>query len=166
VPPQTITDQRTRFLISCEALESTKENPTFSVFEEAFERYGVPSAIRTDNGVPFSCSRALLGLSKLSIWWLRLGIEIERIKPGNPQENGQHERMDLSLKKDLLKHPAPNLLSQQEIFDRYIDNFNNERPHQAGPTPLTRAKICAKSRLNWKGDLEWPGKNIQQKTSF
>jgi len=150
--PLTITDQRTRYLISCEALESTKENPTFPVFEEAFEKYGIPHAIRTDNGVPFSCSRALLGLSKLSVWWLRLGIEIERIRPGNPQENGRHERMHLTLKKDLLKRPAPNFLGQQEVFDKYIDDFNNERPHQAIDNK-SPGRLYKHSKIKYKKNL-------------
>lgn len=150
--PLTITDQKTRYLISCEALESTKENSAFAVFEDAFEKYGLPQAIRTDNGVPFSCPNALLGLSKLSVWWLRLGIDIERIRPGNPQENGQHERMHLTLKKDLLSRPAFNYLGQQEIFDNYIYDFNNERPHEAinNETP---GKLYAKSKIKYKKNI-------------
>lgn len=150
--PLTITDQKTRYLISCEALESTKENSAFSVFDDAFEKYGLPQAIRTDNGVPFSCPNALLGLSKLSVWWLRLGIDIERIRPGNPQENGRHERMHLTLKKDLLSRPANNFLGQQEIFDNYIEDFNFERPHEAinNESP---GKIYKKSKIKYKKNL-------------
>jgi hypothetical protein len=128
--PLTITDHRSRFLISCTGLESVKEGAAFSVFESAFEEYGLPWAMRTDNGVPFCSPNALLGLSKLSVWWMRCGIELERIKPGNPQENGRHERMHLTLKQDLLKNPSKNLLAQQEIFDQFTTYFNTERPHE------------------------------------
>ena len=94
--PLTITDFASRYLIVCEALHSTREALAFSVFESAFKEFGLPSAIRTDNGVPFASPNALFGLSRLSVWWLRLGIAIERIKPGHPQQNGRHERMHLT----------------------------------------------------------------------
>src|ERR1700716_1621487 len=93
-------------LIACEALSTTKETYAFSVFESAFKEFGLPQAIRTDNGVPFASPNALFGLSKVSVWWLRLGIEIERIKPGNPQQNGRHERMHLTLKLETTSRPA------------------------------------------------------------
>lgn len=97
--PLTITDYCSRYLLACESLESTKEKFAFTTFERVFKEYGLPDAIRSDNGVPFCSANALFGLSKLSVWWLRLGIAIERIKPGNPQQNGRHERMHLTLKK-------------------------------------------------------------------
>ncbi len=84
-----------------------------------------------DNGVPFASPNALFGLSRLSVWWLRLGIEIERIKPGCPQQNGRHERMHLTLKQEATKPACANVLQQQGRFDRFIDVYNNERPHQA-----------------------------------
>jgi len=129
--PLTITDYSSRYLLACEGLDSTKEVFAFAVFEQVFREFGVPKTIRTDNGVPFSSPNALFGLSKLSIWWLRLGISIERIKPGNPQENGRHERMHLTLKKEATKPPGFNFLQQQNKFDEFIDIFNNDRPHQA-----------------------------------
>jgi len=129
--PLTITDQRSRFLLACEGLESVKEIGAFPVFEQTFKEYGLPAAIRTDNGVPFSSPQALFGLSRLSIWWLRLGITIERIKPGNPQQNGRHERMHLTLKKEATKPASYNFLQQQSRFDEFQEGFNNERPHQA-----------------------------------
>lgn len=129
--PLTITDFASRYLLACESLESTKAAYAFSVFERVFQEYGLPYAIRTDNGIPFSSAHALFGLSRLSVWWLRLGIMIERIKPGHPQQNGRHERMHLTLKKEATKPAGENLLQQQEKFDRFIDEFNDERPHQA-----------------------------------
>jgi putative transposase len=129
--PLTITDFASRYLIACEALHSTKEAFAFSVFESAFKEFGLPKAIRTDNGVPFASPNALFNLSKLSVWWLRLGIEIERIKPGHPQQNGRHERMHLTLKIETTRPAAQNFLQQQAKFDDFIACYNGERPHQA-----------------------------------
>jgi putative transposase len=103
----------------------------FPVFERAFKDFRLPTAIRTDNGVPFSSPNALNGLSRLSVWWLRLRIHIERIKPGHPEQNGRHERMHLTLNKEATKPAANNFLQQQGRFDQFIDYFNEERPHQA-----------------------------------
>jgi transposase InsO family protein len=128
--PLTITDYRSRFLLACEGLECTRESGAFPVFERVFKDFGLPTAIRTDNGVPFASPHALFGLSKLAVWWLRLGIAIERIKPGNPQQNGRHERMHLTLKKEATKPPSFNFLQQQERFERFIEGYNNDRPHQ------------------------------------
>ena len=128
--PLTITDFASRYLIACESLSTTKEVYAFSVFERVFKEFGLPAAIRTDNGVPFASPNSLFGLSKLSVWWLRLGIGIERIKPGNPQQNGRHERMHLTLKQETTKPAAGNFLKQQGKFDDFIDCYNNERPHQ------------------------------------
>jgi len=129
--PLTITDYRSRYLLACESLDSTKSAGAFPVFERVFREFGLPAAIRTDNGVPFASAHALFGLSKLSVWWLRLGIGIERIKPGNPQQNGRHERMHLTLKKEATKPASYNFLQQQDRFDEFIEVYNNERPHQA-----------------------------------
>jgi putative transposase len=129
--PLTITDFASRFLLSCDALSTTKEIYAFSVFERAFKDFGLPRAIRTDNGVPFASAHALYGLSKLAVWWLRLGIQIERIRPGHPEQNGRHERMHLTLKTEATKPAAANALQQQARFDAFIERFNHERPHQA-----------------------------------
>ena len=129
--PLTVTDYRSRYLLACEGLESTKATFAFTVFERVFKEFGLPLAIRTDNGVPFSSPNALFGLSRLSIWWLRLGIAIERIKPGNPQQNGRHERMHLTLKKEATKPAAFNFLQQQARFDEFVEQYNHDRPHQA-----------------------------------
>src|ERR1700726_3443943 len=129
--PLTITDFASRYLLCCEALETTKECFAFTVFERTFKDFGLPRAIRSDNGVPFASNSAFFGLSKLSVWWLRLGIGIERIRPGNPQQNGRHERMHLTLKKEATKPAAKNFLQQQGKFDDFIECYNHERPHQA-----------------------------------
>src|SRR5207244_8674812 len=102
-----------------------------TVFERIFKDFGLPLAIRTDNGVPFASRSTFFGLSKLSVWWLRLGVSIERIKPGNPQQNGRHERMHLTLKKEATRPAGRNFLQQQEKFDIFVEEFNTQRPHQA-----------------------------------
>ncbi len=115
--PLTITDFASRYLLSCEALLTTQERFAFTVFERTFQECGLPQAIRTDNGVPFASGQALYGLSKLAVWWLRLGIRLERIAPGHPQQNGRHERMHRTLKLEATKPAAPNVLQQQARFD-------------------------------------------------
>jgi putative transposase len=129
--PLTISDYRSRYLLACEGLSSTQSDFAFSVFERVFKEFGLPDAIRTDNGVPFASSQALFGLSRLSVWWLRLGIRLERIEPGHPQQNGRHERLHLTLKQETTKPVAFNFLQQQERFDRFLEVYNNQRPHQA-----------------------------------
>ena len=129
--PLTITDYRSRYLLACEGLHSTRADFAFTVFERTFKDYGLPGAIRTDNGTPFASGNALFGLSRLSVWWLRLGIKLQRIKPGHPQQNGRHERMHLTLKTEATKPASPNFLQQQERFDRFVRVYNHERPHQA-----------------------------------
>jgi len=129
--PLTLSDFASRYLLSCEALASTKETYAFTVFERVFKEFGLPQAIRTDNGVPFASPHALFGLSKLAVWWLRLGIHLERIQPGHPQQNGRHERLHLTLKKEATKPAAQNFLQQQAKFDDFLDCYNRERPHQA-----------------------------------
>jgi putative transposase len=129
--PLTITDYRSRYLLACEGLSCVRSQFAFSVFERAFKDFGLPDAIRTDNGVPFASGNALFGLSTLAVWWLRLGIKLQRIKPAHPQQNGRHERMHLTLKKEATKPASFNFLQQQERFDRFIQVYNHERPHQA-----------------------------------
>jgi putative transposase len=155
--PLTITDYTSRYLLCCDALATTKEKYAFTVFERASKDFGLPLAIRSDNGTPFSSRSAFFGLSKLSVWWLRLGIGIERIKPGNPQQNGRHERMHLTLKKEATKPPAKNFLQQQAKFDHFIDYFNTERPHQAlnGRCPAQLYKPSPRPYTGL-GELEYP----------
>jgi len=155
--PLTVTDYASRYLMSCEALSTTKEVYAFSVFEWVFKDFGLPSTIRTDNGIPFSCPNALYGLSRLSVWWLRLGIRIERIKPGHPEQNGRHERMHLTLKNEATKPASPSFLQQQARFDDFIDYYNTERPHQAIGLQVP-ADLYTKSPRPYQGlgDLEYP----------
>lgn len=129
--PLTVTDYASRYLLLCKALDSTREASTMVAFERLFRERGLPAAIRSDNGLPFASPNGLFNLSKLSAWWLRLGIQIERIKPGHPQQNGRHERMHLTLKNEATRPAGANLLQQQGRFDLFVEEFNNERPHAA-----------------------------------
>ncbi len=155
--PLTISDFASRYLLSCEALSTTQEIYAFTVFERVFREFGLPIAIRTDNGVPFASPHALFGLSKLAVWWLRLGIQIERIKPGHPEQNGRHERIHLTLKKEATKPVAQNFLQQQARFDDFIDCYNNERPHQALNLKYP-AELYRRSARPYRGlsELEYP----------
>jgi putative transposase len=155
--PLTITDYASRYLLSCEGLSSTHSMYAFSVFERVFKHFGLPRAIRTDNGAPFASANSLFGLTRLSVWWLRLGIGIERIKPGHPQQNGRHERMHLTLKKEATRPAARNFLQQQARFDQFVDTFNTQRPHQALNMRYP-AELYAPSPRPYKGlpQLEYP----------
>jgi len=128
--PLTITDGYSRYLLRCQVVDALSYEAAHGVFEAAFREYGLPAAIRTDNGTPFA-SRSVGGLSRLSVWWIRLGIQPERIKPGKPQQNGRHERMHLTLKKETAQPPAPNLRAQQRRFDTFCKEYNEVRPHEA-----------------------------------
>jgi Integrase core domain len=127
----TVTDQASRMLLACEAFESTREGPVIEAFRRLFADRGLPAAIRSDNGLPFASPNGLYNLSKLSVFWLRLSIAIERIKPGHPQQNGRHERMHLTLKNEATRPACQNSLQQQARFDTFLSEFNTERPHEA-----------------------------------
>jgi putative transposase len=156
--PLTITDYRSRYLLACEGLSSVRSEFAFTVFERAFTDFGLPEAIRTDNGAPFASGNALFGLSTLAVWWLRLGIKLQRIKPANPQQNGRHERMHLTLKKEATKPASFNFLQQQERFDRFIQVYNHERPHQAlgGAYPADLYTPSARLYRPSLPELEYP----------
>lgn len=156
--PLTITDFSSRYLLACEALSTTKERYAFTVFERAFQEFGLPEAIRTDNGVPFASAHALYGLSKLAVWWLRLGIGLERIAPGHPEQNGRHERLHLTLKNEATRPAVANMLQQQARFDTFVHQFNHDRPHQALDM-ATPASCYQPSTRPYEGleELEYPG---------
>jgi putative transposase len=129
--PLTITDAWSRYLLRCVAVRGgTATELVQPQFEKVFREYGLPEAIRSDNGSPFA-STGLGGLTKLSVWWLRLGIRLERIRPGCPQENGRHERMHLSLEKSSARTPRANLREQQAALEKFRCEYNEQRPHEA-----------------------------------
>ena len=129
--PLTIKDHFSRYLIGCEGMEGPEGPGTRCAFDEAFRRYGLPHTIRTDNGTPFASPRSIAGLSRLSVWWLKLGILPERIEPAHPEQNGRHERFHLTLKLETARPPKANFLQQQERFDDFLEEYNNARPHEA-----------------------------------
>jgi putative transposase len=176
--PLTVLDAKSRYLLGCTALFSTASLPVQLVFTRLFQKYGVPEVIRSDNGVPFASPNALGQLSTLSVWWIRLGIRPERILPGCPQQNGQHERMHKTLKAEATRPPSDTLSEQQRRFDRFVREYNTDRPHEAlgqelpatsySPSPrsfparLPRLEYPAnvEVRLVSKGMAAWRGKTV------
>lgn len=131
VDPLTVSDAHSRYLLACQGMRGKTDTAhVMGVFEALFRAFGMPERIRTDNGSPFA-STGLAGLSRLSVWWIRLGITPERIRPATPSENGRHERMHLTLKQDTASPPAATPKKQQEAFDRFLRYYNEERPHEA-----------------------------------
>ena len=154
--PLTLSDAMSRYLLRCQTVVRPDYAHVRPVFETAFSEYGLPWAIRSDNGPPFA-STAAGGLSALSLWWIKLDIRPERIEPAKPQQNGRHERMHLTLKKEATKPAAKNFLQQQARFDQFIDTFNQQRPHQALNMRYP-AEVYQPSPRPYKGlpELEYP----------
>ena len=130
IDPLTISDACTRYLLRCQVVEKMDTARVQAIFEAAFREYGLPEAIRTDNGAPFA-SRAIAGLSRLALWWMKLGIVPERIQPAHPEQNGRHERMHLTLQQETMSPMAANRRAQQRRFDQFRREFNQQRPHEA-----------------------------------
>jgi len=128
--PLTITDHASRYLLCCRHVNKMGYDDAKMQFERVFREYGLPEIIRTDNGIPFA-STGLCGLSRLSYWWIRLGIHPQRIKPGHPEQNGVHERMHKTLKAHTAKPPAGTIVQQQKLFDEFCVEYNDYRPHEA-----------------------------------
>jgi putative transposase len=130
VDPLTITDAHSRYLLRCQRVAKTNGEHVQAVFEAAFREYGLPQAMRTDNGAPFA-SRAIAGLSRLAVWWMKLGIVPERIAAGHPEQNGRHERMHRTMKQETATPPEANPHAQQRAFHRFRREYNEQRPHEA-----------------------------------
>lgn len=143
--PLTVTDGFSRYLLGCQSLYSTAISGAKSVFTRLFQEYGLPTRIRTDNGVPFA-TNTLARLSSLSAWWIRLGVLPELIEPGKPQQNGRHERMHRTLKAETTLPPAGSLAAQQRRFNRFREEFNNERPHEALDQQTPASQYTASAR--------------------
>ncbi|MFZ7104876.1 MAG: DDE-type integrase/transposase/recombinase [Peptococcaceae bacterium] len=155
--PFTLTDSYSRYILGCWGLEHPAYEPTRYYFERAFREYGLPNAIRTDNGAPFA-SVGIGGLSKLSVWFIKLGIVPERIEKGHPEQNGRHERMHRTLKAEATKPPQYNMRGQQRIFNRFQYDFDNERPHQAlgQKTPATVYRVSDREYPKRLPAIEYP----------
>lgn len=156
--PLTIADHHARFLLTCRGLLSTKTVTARPVFERAFRAYGLPRAIRTDNGVPFA-TQAIHGLSYLNVWWMRLGIVHQRIHPGCPQENGAHERLHRTLKREAVKPVRQTCAAQQRNFDAFRREYNTERPHEhlGQLTPASCYQPSTRPYPDRLPPLEYPG---------
>jgi putative transposase len=173
--PLTLSDAMSRYLLRCEVVARPDYQHVRPVLEAAFCEFGLPQAIRSDNGPPFA-SKAAGGLSALSLSWIKLGIRPERIEPAKPQQNGRHERMHRTLGQDTAKPPAADAAQQQARFDRFRDIFNNERPHEAlglrYPAELYQRSAraypcaerepeygqdCAVRRVRSSGEIKWHG---------
>jgi transposase InsO family protein len=156
--PLTIADQHTRFLMACHGLLSTKGLGVRPVFDRLFREYGLPRAIRTDNGVPFATT-GIHGLSQLNVWWMRLGIQHQRILPGQPQQNGAHERMHKTLKADAIRPPRATIVAQQRAFNAFRQQYNEERPHQhlRGRTPASFYRPSPRAYDARLLPIEYPG---------
>ena len=164
--PLTIADQHTRYLLACHGLLSTKGHGVRPVFDRLFREYGLPRAIRTDNGVPFATC-GIHGLSQLNVWWLRLGIQHQRILPASPQQNGAHERMHKTLKGEAIRPPRSTLITQQRAFNNFRRLYNDERPHEA-LHDRTPASLYRPSRREYSGALppvEYPGHFIVKRVT-
>jgi transposase InsO family protein len=175
--PLTLSDNASRYLLVCQGLAHPSEAAVWPYFEQAFREYGLPRALRTDNGAPFA-SVALGGLTRLSVWLLKLGIALERIAPGRPDQNGRHERMHRTLK-DHIEPPQRSLVAQQRALERFQHHYNDERPHEAlgGVTPAKKYRVSARSypsrlkqpeydcnievrRVRSNGYMKWRGKMV------
>lgn len=164
--PLTIADQHTRFLLTCHGLLSTQTVTARPVFEQTFREYGLPRAIRTDNGVPFA-TQAIHGLSFLNVWWMRLGIQHQRILPGRPDQNGAHERMHRTLKRQAVRPVRRSCAAQQRAFDAFRREYNTERPHEAldQDTPSSRYRASPRPYPTRLPPLEYPGHFVVKKVT-
>ena len=164
--PLTIADLHTRYLLACHGLLSTKGQGVRPVFDRLFREYGLPRAIRTDNGVPFATC-GIHGLSQLNVWWIRLGIQHQRILPASPQQNGAHERMHRTLKAATARPPQAHLPAQQRAFNRFRVLYNDERPHQflGGRTPASLYQPSARRYTGGLPPIEYPGHYIPKRVT-
>jgi putative transposase len=165
--PLTIQDAFSRYILACEALPSPSAACAQPVFDRVFQAYGCPGALRTDNGAPFACSHALGGLTGLNLNWVRLGIVHQRTRPGCPQDNGRHERMHRTLKAQATRPPEATFEAQQRRFDRFCEEFNTVRPHQALGDTVPAASFAACSHpMPTRLPVAWyPGHYERRKVS-
>ncbi len=146
------------FFLECRGLPSVHGHLARPVFERTFREYGLPLAMRSDNGAPF-VTQALCGLSMLNVWWMRLGIQHQRIHPASPQENGAHERLHRTLKREAIAPPRANMRAQQRAFDAFRREYNEERPHSYhnGTPPGAHYTPSPRSYPSKLPPLEYPG---------
>jgi putative transposase len=162
--PLTLADQHTRSLLACHGVLSTQTVTAKPIFERAFREYGLPLAIRTDNGVPFA-TQAIHGLSYLNVWWMRLGILHQRSRPGCPQDNGAHERMHRTLKRQAIKPVRASCTAQQRNVNAFRHEYNEERPHERlnQATPASRYHLSARPYPERMPTPEYPAHFLVKK---
>lgn len=162
--PLTIADLHSRYLLTCRGVLSTQTVRAKPIFERTFREYGLPLAIRTDNGVPFA-TQAIHGMSYLNVWWMRLGIQHQRIHPGCPQENGAHERMHRTLKRQAIKPVRASCTAQQRNFDAFRHEYNDERPHERlnQQTPASQYQHSSRPYPERLPALEYPAHFLVKK---
>lgn len=155
--PLTVRDLASRYTLRCDALPGEHSRATRDRFARAFADYGLPLCIRSDNGKPFA-SHGLAHLSRLAVWWLRLGIRVERIAPGRPDQNGSHERFHRDLKAQTARPPSTTLGAQQRRFNRFVSEYNEERPHEAlgDEVPADRYQVSRRSLPTLMPPLDYP----------
>jgi len=129
--PLTVRDAFSRYILCAQALENSRSETVRIAFERLFTKYGLPAVIRSDNGSPFAASRSPMGLSRLSAWWLALGVDLDRIPPSRPDQNGAHERMHRDIAMELECDSAANVCLQQAALETWRTTYNHERPHEA-----------------------------------
>ena len=158
VEPLTIRDEYSKFIIDIRGMATTQQKFVKECFREAFERYGLPRYIRSDNGTPFVSPHGLCGLTQLSVWWIKLGIHPNRIPPASPQKNGGHERMHRDMKAELQKYAGKDLPHQQQLFNIWREEFNTVRPHEAlqQKTPSEIYKRSLRKYDPKEPDFEYP----------
>jgi len=151
--PLTVRDEFSKYIFSIKILEKSDMKTVKREFQRLFKLYGLPSYMKSDNGVPFAHSKSILGLTKLSVWWLSLGITLDRIRPGCPYENGSHERMHLDIKKELQGHIEGDIESHQNAFDIWRNEYNDVRPHEA-LAMKTPGEVYKKSTREYTEDID------------
>src|SRR5690606_30336264 len=156
--PLTIADGYSRYLLACQGLAAANHVLSRPIFERLFEEHGLPARLRSDNGAPFATC-ALCRLSRLSVWWLRLGIQPELIEPAHPEQNGRHERMHRTLKAETTRPPAGSLAAQQRRFNNFRVEYNAERPHDGlhGATPASCYTASPRPYPERLQPIEYPG---------
>jgi putative transposase len=149
--PLTVRDEYSRYVLEVRAMATADTVAVRSCFVHLFEEHGLPSCIRSDNGAPFASTQAVLGLSRLSAWWVALGINLERGRPGKPQDNGAHERMHRDIRAEVQACAQEDLHTQQSAFDLWRHTFNQQRPHEALGM-RTPAEVYQNSPRTYEGD--------------
>ena len=165
--PLTVRDGYSRYLLDLRAMSSIRTEDVLPAFERLFEQYGVPESIRSDNGSPFASAMAPMGLSRLSVWWISLGIRLDRIDPGRPDQNGAHERIHRDIRSELQLTPADDAVASQSLFDEWKNIYNWQRPHEAIEMKMPGELYEPSGRIyeSGKTDIAYPADWLERRVS-